>query len=69
MELQIYGNLMFLINNLRYIIQVLVTVTQIDIAIFAVLMAQITGVITVRFLINEKTFSRDIELEEKLVTD
>ena len=32
-------------------------------------MAQITGVITVRFLINEKTFSRDIELEEKLVTD
>ena len=69
MELQIYGNLMFLINNLRYIIQVLVTVTQIDIAIFAVLMAQITGIITVRFLINEKTFSRDIELEEKLVTD
>lgn len=69
MELQIYGNLMFLINNLRYIIQVLVTVTQIDIAIFAVLMAQITGIITVRFLINEKTFSRDIELEEQLVTN
>lgn len=69
MELQIYGNLMFLINNLRYIIQVLVTVTQIDIAIFAVLMAQITGIITVRFLINEKTFSRDIELENKLITD
>ena len=69
MELQIYGNLMFLINNLRYIIQVLVTVTQIDIAIFAVLMAQITGIITVRFLINEKTFSKDIELENKLITD
>lgn len=69
MELQIYGNLMFLINNLRYIIQVLVTVTQIDIAIFAVLMAQITGIITVKFLINEKTFSRDIELADKLITD
>jgi hypothetical protein len=68
MELQIYGNLMFLINNLRYIIQVLVTITQIDIVIFAVLMAQITGIITVRFLINEKTFSRDIELENKLIT-
>ena len=58
---------MFFVSNTRRVFQVLINVTQIDIAIFAVLMAQITGIITVRFLINEKTFSRDIELEDKLV--
>ena len=56
-ELQIYGNLMFLINNLRYIFQILVTITQIDIAIFKVFAAQLTGVITIRFLLNEKKYN------------
>ena len=56
-ELQIYGNLMFLINNLRYIFQVLVTITQIDIAVFSVFAAQLTGVITIRYLLNEKQYN------------
>ena len=56
-ELQIYGNLMFLINNLRYIFQVLVTITQIDIAVFSVIMAQLTGIITIRYLLNEKEYN------------
>ena len=60
-ELQIYGNMMFLVNNLRYVFQVLVTVTQIDIAVFAVLISQITGIITVRFLLNEKKFSSQLD--------
>ena len=56
-ELQIYGNLMFLINNLRYIFQVLVTITQIDIAVFSVFASQLTGVITIRYLLNEKQYN------------
>ena len=59
-ELQIYGNSMFLVNNLRYIFQVLVTVTQIDIAIFSVLVAQLSGIITIRFLLNEKKYDSEI---------
>ena len=55
-ELQIYGNLMFLINNLRYIFQIMVTITQIDIAVFSVLTAQLTGIITIRYLLNEKQY-------------
>lgn len=55
-ELQIFGNLMFLVNNLRQIFQVLVTVTQIDIAIYSVLIAQLSGVATIRFLLNEKKY-------------
>jgi hypothetical protein len=61
-ELQIYGNLMFLINNLRYILQVLITVTQIDIAILLVLVQQSTAILTIRFLLNEKKYSKNYEL-------
>jgi hypothetical protein len=60
-ELQIYGNSMFLVNNLRYVFQILVTVTQLDIAIFSVLMAQISGIITIRFLLNEKKYGSPVD--------
>lgn len=60
-ELQIYGNSMFLVNNLRYIFQVLVTVTQLDIAVFSVLVAQISGIITIRFLLNEKKYGSQVD--------
>ena len=45
---------MFLINNLRYILQVLITVTQLDIAVFLVIVQQTTAILTIRFLLNEK---------------
>ena len=60
-ELQIYGNSMFLVNNLRYVFQILVTVTQLDIAIFSVLVAQISGIITIRFLLNEKKYGSPVD--------
>jgi hypothetical protein len=60
---------MFLLNNIRYIFTVLINVTQIDIALFSILVEQIIVMITIKMLLNEKKFThkevsvRIIELE------
>lgn len=58
-ELQFFGNAMFAISHIRYIFEIMVTITQIDIALFAALIAQLTSIVTIRILLNEKTFLRD----------
>jgi hypothetical protein len=47
---------MFLINNIRYIFTILISVTQIDIALFSVLVEQVIVIITIKMLLNEKKF-------------
>lgn len=63
MELQIYANLMFTISGLRGIFMTMVTISQIDIAIFSLLIAEFASIFTIRMLLNEKKFdeTRDIE--------
>lgn len=53
-ELPIYRNLMFLINNLRNFLQVLITFT-----LFLVIIQQTTAILTIRFLLNEKKYSNN----------
>ena len=43
----------------------MVTVTQIDIALFSVLIEQLTSIITIKMLLNEKIFNKK-HSEEKL---
>jgi hypothetical protein len=68
-QLYFYANSMFLLNNIRYIFTVLINVTQIDIALFSVLVEQVIVMITIKLLLNEKKFThkevsvRIIELE------
>jgi hypothetical protein len=68
-QLYFYANSMFLLNNIRYIFTVLINVTQIDIALFSILVEQIIVMITIKLLLNEKKFThkevsvRIIELE------
>jgi hypothetical protein len=68
-QLYFYANSMFLLNNIRYIFTVLINVTQIDIALFSILVEQIIVMITIKMLLNEKKFThkevsvRIIELE------
>jgi hypothetical protein len=47
---------MFLINNIRYIFTILISVTQIDIALFSVLVEQVIVIITIKMLLDEKKF-------------
>lgn len=55
-QLKFYANAMFMISNTRRIFDTMITVTQIDIAIFAVLIEQLTSFVTVNLLVNEKKF-------------
>ena len=58
-ELQFYGNTMYLTSSLRYIFEVMVTITQIDIAIYSVIIGEITTIFTIRLLLNEKRFTKN----------
>jgi hypothetical protein len=58
-ELQFYGNTMYLTSSLRYIFEVMITITQIDIAIYSVIISEITTIFTMRLLLNEKRFSKN----------
>jgi hypothetical protein len=56
-ELQFYGNMLYLIDNLRYVLTLMITISQIDLAIYGVLVGEITSIFTIRMLLNEKTFN------------
>jgi len=56
-QLYFYANSMFLINNIRYIFTILISVTQIDIALFSVLVEQLIVIVTIKMLLNEKKFT------------
>jgi hypothetical protein len=66
-QLYFYANSMFLINNIRYIFTILISVTQIDIALFSVLVEQVIVIITIKMLLNEKKFINNNSLLNKEV--
>ena len=55
-QLKLYANLMFILSNVRRVFDIMITVTQIDIALYSVLTEQITSFFTVNMLVNEKVF-------------
>ena len=56
MQLYFYANAIYFVNNIRYIFNLLINVTQIDIALFSILIEQIFSGIVIYFLLNEKRF-------------
>lgn len=61
-ELRILASLSFLVNNLRYIFEIMLTITQIDIAIYSVFIEQLTGIYTINNLLKSKMFSKEDEI-------
>ena len=55
-QLQFYGNAMFIISNVRSVFNTMIIVTQMDIAFFSVIIEQMTSIVTIRMLVNEKKF-------------
>jgi hypothetical protein len=55
-ELQILTNTMWIINSLTTAMFVVVTISQIDIALLRVVYSELTQIYTVRILLNEKKF-------------
>tara|TARA_B100000575_G_C22987020_1_gene569295 strand:- start:8 stop:517 length:510 start_codon:yes stop_codon:yes gene_type:complete len=66
-ELQFYANLLYLIDSIRYVFTLMITITQIDLALFSVLIGEITSFFTIRMLLNEKTFSTFNNYDELII--
>ena len=65
-QLQLFGNGMFIVSNVRRVFEIMVTVSQIDIALFSVLIEQLTSMITINMLLNEKIFNKKNENQEDI---
>jgi len=57
LELQFYGNSMYLIDGIRRVFTIMITISQIDIAVFGVIISELTSIYTVRLLLNAKKFT------------
>tara|TARA_Y100001958_G_scaffold150852_1_gene135134 strand:- start:1987 stop:2502 length:516 start_codon:yes stop_codon:yes gene_type:complete len=55
-ELQFFGNTLYLIEGIRGVFKTMTMVTQIDIALISVLAGELISIVTIRMLLNEKTF-------------
>jgi hypothetical protein len=58
-ELQIMANSMWLIKSLISALSIMVTISQLDIAILKVIYSELTSVYTIRLLLNEKEFVQE----------
>ena len=68
-ELQFYGNSMYLIDANKAVLLIMVNISQIDIALWGVIVSETTSLFTIRMLLNEKEFklNNDSELKDPLV--
>ena len=62
-----YANLMFFVSNTRRVFEVMITVTQFDIAVFSIVVEQLASVCTVCLLVREKTFRAKGQLYDEEV--
>jgi len=58
-ELQIMANCMWFINNLISALYIMITISQLDIAILKVIYSELTSIYTIRLLLNEKQFVKE----------
>ena len=63
-ELQFYANSMYLISSLRYVFEIMVTISQLDLAVFSVIVSEGASFFTIRLLLNEKRFVRKEDMKE-----
>ena len=58
-ELQFYGNSMYLINAIKAVLLIMVSISQIDIALWGVFVSETASIFTIRMLLNEKKFLKE----------
>ena len=59
--------LKYSIDSTRYIFKVMILVTQIDLAFISMILGEITTIVTIRLLLNEKEF-KSLNNEEECVS-
>jgi hypothetical protein len=55
-ELQFFANAMFIVSGLRGVFMMVVSISQIDLAIWSLFVGEFASLFTIRMLLNEKTF-------------
>ncbi len=69
-ELQFYANATFMVSGIRATLMMVVSVTQIDLALFSTMISEIASFYTIRVLLNEKTFGEEeTEITKSLVNN
>jgi hypothetical protein len=68
-ELQLYAQTFWFLNSIKGALMVIVSITQLDIAISKCMYNELAGVVTIRYLLNEKTFAPDDKLSEALLSE
>jgi hypothetical protein len=58
-ELQFFANAMFLVSAIRAVLLVMVQISQLDVAIWGVMISQAASAFTIRHLLNEKSFEEE----------
>ena len=58
-QLQFYGNAMYFVSSIRSVFEIMVTITQIDIALISVVFSELASIFTIRMLLNEKEFTKN----------
>ena len=63
-ELQLYGNMMWLIDGFKNLLLIMISITQIDLALVGLISSELMTIVTIRMLLNEKEFKPET-IEEK----
>ena len=66
-ELQLYAQTFWFLSNIKGALMMLVSITQLDIALSKCVYNELAGVVTIRYILNEKTFRPTDELSEALL--
>ena len=64
-ELQIYASFFFSTNNIKSVLLLILSITQIDLALLKVLYGELATIFTVRYLLKQKEFRKNNDQEEK----
>ena len=64
LELQFYGNSMYLIDAVKAGLLIMVNISQIDVALWGVFVSETASIVTIRMLLNEKEFKKNNNLVE-----
>ena len=62
-DLELYSNIIFFIQTFKKLAQVLITLSQFDIALVSLFSYQISSFIAIRYLLNNKEFKQNQELK------
>ena len=68
MQLLFYANTMFFIGNTRRVFELMISITQIDIALFSIIVEQLVSICTVYFLVSEKKFILSPQIPTQIQT-